>query len=201
MPAVQIAWQFSLCYNAQCFCRQKQQWLTNVPSWSHYQLILLMWWHISIIVSPNTDNIYVLAHGYWCRDTLKTSIVEIWYWLHSSNLFVGKTSLAQGIVPIEIIISGQLYLSVISFKRPLTNYVLVDGVQARVLREFSPEEVTLNIYTMVDVLLHHIHVELQHGHALQVCILCPGYSCKLYALTALICCASSFSACLFPLFS
>lgn len=41
------------------------------------------------------------------------------------------------------------------------------GNLARVLREFSPEEVTLNIYTMVDVLLHHIHVELQHGHALQ----------------------------------
>ncbi|KAL2904623.1 Mediator of RNA polymerase II transcription subunit 23 [Bienertia sinuspersici] len=29
---------------------------------------------------------------------------------------------------------------------------------ARVLREFSPEEVTANIYTMVDVLLHHIHL-------------------------------------------
>ncbi|PIA26633.1 hypothetical protein AQUCO_09100060v1 [Aquilegia coerulea] len=38
---------------------------------------------------------------------------------------------------------------------------------ARVLREFSPEEVTSNIYTMVDVLLHHIHTELQHGHLLQ----------------------------------
>ncbi|WJZ80552.1 hypothetical protein VitviT2T_000462 [Vitis vinifera] len=38
---------------------------------------------------------------------------------------------------------------------------------ARVLREFSPEEVTSNIYTMVDVLLHHIHMELQHGHSLQ----------------------------------
>ncbi|KAK6931622.1 Mediator complex, subunit Med23, partial [Dillenia turbinata] len=38
---------------------------------------------------------------------------------------------------------------------------------ARVLREFSPEEVTANIYTMVDVLLHHIQVELQHGHPLQ----------------------------------
>lgn len=38
---------------------------------------------------------------------------------------------------------------------------------ARVLREFSPEEVTANIYTMVDVLLHHIQVELQHGHSLQ----------------------------------
>lgn len=37
----------------------------------------------------------------------------------------------------------------------------------RVLREFSPEEVTSNIYTMVDVLLHHIHVELQRGHSLQ----------------------------------
>lgn len=36
------------------------------------------------------------------------------------------------------------------------------------LREFSPEEVTANIYTMVDVLLHHIHLELQHGHSLQV---------------------------------
>ncbi|XP_010552683.1 PREDICTED: mediator of RNA polymerase II transcription subunit 23 [Tarenaya hassleriana] len=38
---------------------------------------------------------------------------------------------------------------------------------ARVLREVSPEEVTANIYTMVDVLLHHIHVDLQRGHALQ----------------------------------
>uniref|UniRef100_A0A1S4DIE7 Mediator of RNA polymerase II transcription subunit 23-like n=2 Tax=Nicotiana TaxID=4085 RepID=A0A1S4DIE7_TOBAC len=37
----------------------------------------------------------------------------------------------------------------------------------RVLREFSPEEVTANIYTMVDVLLHHIHLELQRGHPLQ----------------------------------
>ncbi|XP_078444116.1 mediator of RNA polymerase II transcription subunit [Wolffia australiana] len=33
----------------------------------------------------------------------------------------------------------------------------------RVLREFSPEEVTANIYTLVDVLLHNILVELQHG--------------------------------------
>ncbi|CAK7326787.1 unnamed protein product [Dovyalis caffra] len=41
------------------------------------------------------------------------------------------------------------------------------GNLARVLREISPEEVTANIYTMVDVLLHHIHVELQHGHSLQ----------------------------------
>ncbi|TXG57184.1 hypothetical protein EZV62_018497 [Acer yangbiense] len=37
----------------------------------------------------------------------------------------------------------------------------------RVLREFSPEEVTANIYTMVDVLLHNIHVELKRGHSLQ----------------------------------
>ncbi|PSS13365.1 Mediator of RNA polymerase II transcription subunit like [Actinidia chinensis var. chinensis] len=41
----------------------------------------------------------------------------------------------------------------------------------RVLREFSPEEVTDNIYTMVDVLLHHTHLELQHGHSLQELIL------------------------------
>ncbi|XP_062110170.1 mediator of RNA polymerase II transcription subunit 23 [Humulus lupulus] len=41
------------------------------------------------------------------------------------------------------------------------------GNLARVLREFSPEEVTTNIYTMVDVLLHHIQLELQHGHSLQ----------------------------------
>lgn len=38
---------------------------------------------------------------------------------------------------------------------------------ARVLRELSPEEVTSNIYTMVDVLLHHIQLELQRGHAAQ----------------------------------
>lgn len=36
------------------------------------------------------------------------------------------------------------------------------------MREFSPEDVTANIYTMVDVLLHHIHVELKRGHPLQV---------------------------------
>ncbi|CAN8313026.1 unnamed protein product [Cochlearia groenlandica] len=35
---------------------------------------------------------------------------------------------------------------------------------ARVLREVSPEEVTANIYTLVDVLLHHVHVDLQQGH-------------------------------------
>ncbi|XP_047969283.1 mediator of RNA polymerase II transcription subunit 23 isoform X2 [Salvia hispanica] len=37
----------------------------------------------------------------------------------------------------------------------------------RVLREFSPEEVTANIYTMVDVLLHHFNLELQCGRSLQ----------------------------------
>lgn len=42
---------------------------------------------------------------------------------------------------------------------------------ARVLREFSPEEVTANIYTMVDVLLHHIQMELQHGHPIQDLVL------------------------------
>lgn len=46
------------------------------------------------------------------------------------------------------------------------------GEQARVLREFSPEDVTENIYTMVDVLVHHIQMELQHGHPLQVYSLC-----------------------------
>uniref|UniRef100_M4D7A8 Mediator complex subunit 23 n=1 Tax=Brassica campestris TaxID=3711 RepID=M4D7A8_BRACM len=35
---------------------------------------------------------------------------------------------------------------------------------ARVLREVSPEEVTANIYTLVDVLLHKFHVDLQRGH-------------------------------------
>ncbi|MED6157275.1 hypothetical protein PIB30_021925, partial [Stylosanthes scabra] len=39
--------------------------------------------------------------------------------------------------------------------------------QGRVLKEFSPEEVTGNIYTMVDVLLHHMQMELQQGHSLQ----------------------------------
>ncbi|KVH97672.1 mediator of RNA polymerase II transcription subunit 23-like isoform X1 [Cynara cardunculus var. scolymus] len=41
----------------------------------------------------------------------------------------------------------------------------------RVLREFSPEEVTANVYTMVDVLLHNIQLDLQHGHSLQDLIL------------------------------
>ncbi|KAF5750129.1 hypothetical protein HS088_TW03G00461 [Tripterygium wilfordii] len=38
---------------------------------------------------------------------------------------------------------------------------------AHVLREFSPEEVTANIYTMVDVILHQLSMELRHGHSLQ----------------------------------
>ncbi|XP_024007851.1 mediator of RNA polymerase II transcription subunit 23 isoform X1 [Eutrema salsugineum] len=38
---------------------------------------------------------------------------------------------------------------------------------ARVLREVSPEEVTANIYTLVDVLLHHVRKDLQQGHNLK----------------------------------
>ncbi|BFI23757.1 mediator of RNA polymerase II transcription subunit 23 [Marchantia polymorpha subsp. ruderalis] len=34
----------------------------------------------------------------------------------------------------------------------------------RLIKELSPEEVTTNIYTMVDVLLHNIQMQLQHGH-------------------------------------
>ncbi|KAL2347739.1 hypothetical protein Fmac_001739 [Flemingia macrophylla] len=45
------------------------------------------------------------------------------------------------------------------------------GNLGRVLREFSPEEVTSNIYTMVDVLLHHMQIELQQGHSLQDLVL------------------------------
>ncbi|XP_047340954.1 mediator of RNA polymerase II transcription subunit 23-like [Impatiens glandulifera] len=37
----------------------------------------------------------------------------------------------------------------------------------RVLREISSEEVTANIYTMVDVLLYHMQLELQNGHSLK----------------------------------
>lgn len=32
------------------------------------------------------------------------------------------------------------------------------GLQAQVVREFSPEDVTRNIYSLVDVLLHHVQV-------------------------------------------
>lgn len=39
------------------------------------------------------------------------------------------------------------------------------------LREVSPEEVTANIYTLVDVLLHKVHVDLQRGHNIKVPIL------------------------------
>ncbi|KAL1194124.1 Mediator of RNA polymerase II transcription subunit 23 [Cardamine amara subsp. amara] len=38
---------------------------------------------------------------------------------------------------------------------------------ARVLREVSPDEVTANIYTLVDVLLHNVHLDLQKGHSLE----------------------------------
>ena len=54
------------------------------------------------------------------------------------------------------------------------NRLLIDSCvtfpyyQARVLREVSPEEVTANIYTLVDVLLHKVHVDLQRGHNIKV---------------------------------
>ncbi|KAI3731555.1 hypothetical protein L1987_62744 [Smallanthus sonchifolius] len=38
------------------------------------------------------------------------------------------------------------------------------GNLGRVLREFSPEEVTSNVYTMVDIILHNIQ---QHAHSMQ----------------------------------
>ncbi|CAF2045979.1 unnamed protein product [Brassica napus] len=38
---------------------------------------------------------------------------------------------------------------------------------ARVLREVTPDEVTANIYTFVDVLLHNVHLDLQRGHGLE----------------------------------
>ncbi|KAG0577554.1 hypothetical protein KC19_5G164800 [Ceratodon purpureus] len=37
----------------------------------------------------------------------------------------------------------------------------------RALKELSPEEVTTNVYNMVDVLLNYIHLQLKHGHSLQ----------------------------------
>lgn len=66
----------------------------------------------------------------------------------------------------------ELYLSTSAMQSsfPISEVrIPCNRVQARVLREFSPEEVTANIYTMVDVLLHHIQVEM-HAHALQVMI-------------------------------
>jgi mediator of RNA polymerase II transcription subunit 23 len=46
-------------------------------------------------------------------------------------------------------------------------------LQGRALKELSPEEVTTNVYMMVDVLLNHIHLQLKHGHSLQVHKLLP----------------------------
>ena len=39
------------------------------------------------------------------------------------------------------------------------------------LREVTPDEVTANIYTFVDVLLHNVHLDLQRGHGLEVPLL------------------------------
>ncbi|CAA7035985.1 unnamed protein product [Microthlaspi erraticum] len=44
----------------------------------------------------------------------------------------------------------------------------------RVLGEVSPEEVTSNIYTLVDVMLHHVHVDLQQGLTLKDALLKHG---------------------------
>lgn len=41
------------------------------------------------------------------------------------------------------------------------------GNLGRVLKELTPEEVTANVYAMVDVLLFHTQLHIQHGHAAQ----------------------------------
>lgn len=50
---------------------------------------------------------------------------------------------------------------------------LIHGTQAYVLREFSPEEVTANIYTMVDVMLHHLQMREQPLQVLHCLISFP----------------------------
>ncbi|KAL2653365.1 hypothetical protein R1flu_021493 [Riccia fluitans] len=42
--------------------------------------------------------------------------------------------------------------------------IIIAGNLGRVMKDLQPEEVTSNIYTMVDVMLHNIQVQLQHGH-------------------------------------
>ncbi|KAL3685167.1 hypothetical protein R1sor_003189 [Riccia sorocarpa] len=42
--------------------------------------------------------------------------------------------------------------------------IMTSGNFGRLIKELQPEEVTSNIYTMVDVMLHNIHVQLQLGH-------------------------------------
>ncbi|XP_024525879.1 mediator of RNA polymerase II transcription subunit 23 [Selaginella moellendorffii] len=41
------------------------------------------------------------------------------------------------------------------------------GNLGKALKELSPEDVTSNIYMLVDILLHHMHLQLQHGHSQQ----------------------------------
>ncbi|GFQ00488.1 mediator of RNA polymerase ii transcription subunit 23 [Phtheirospermum japonicum] len=56
------------------------------------------------------------------------------------------------------------YLCAAAWKLMYDHPESINSEQLRhVLREFSPEEVTSNIYTMVDVVLHHFNLEVQHG--------------------------------------
>ncbi|XP_057830163.2 mediator of RNA polymerase II transcription subunit 23 isoform X2 [Cryptomeria japonica] len=53
----------------------------------------------------------------------------------------------------------------------------------RVLKELSPEEVTSNIYTMVDVLLHNIQLQVQRGYNLQEFLLKSSASLAFFMWT------------------
>lgn len=138
-------------------CRQKPLWSTNATNFFPHQLIRHMWWPTSVIVFRSINNIYVLVHGYLCKGILKVLTARPWYEFSSHSLYTHHY------------ISTFVYFDDFNF---LTMHQCYDffyfPIKARVLREFSPEEVTANIYTMVDVLLHHIQIEPQHGHSTQV---------------------------------
>jgi hypothetical protein len=123
--------------------RQKLLLLISVISYSHHLLSKAMSWLIWAIVSLSIVNIFAPVLGCWWTDILIST---------SQILYV-------------LFLNGTLNMTVIRF--PVYVYLVI-LVQARVLREFSPEEVTANIYTMVDVLLHHIQLDLQRGHLVQV---------------------------------
>jgi hypothetical protein len=109
--------------------------------------------------------------------------VETWYlsltaiFASKKNFLLWKKSMLQRSFPscaslMLYILCIQISCFLFSFPKLSKSLKMLNllsiFVKARVLREFSPEEVTSNIYTMVDVMLHHMQIELQQGHLIQV---------------------------------
>ncbi|KAK9105927.1 hypothetical protein Scep_022771 [Stephania cephalantha] len=105
------------------------------------------------LLSPSADPSYVMTYiNHSFPQHRKYLCAGAWMLMHSHPDTINFANLVRASDLMNSSHISEIYLSVYN---------------GCVLREFSPEEVTSNIYQMVDVLLLHTHTELQHGRLLQ----------------------------------